>query len=62
MQILNNLSLHTAGALARADKYLAIVSWAMKRYTRNGCLEISGHNRLSRYSHIETLAWHRYMA
>ena len=36
MQITNNLKLHTADAFARADKYLAIVAWAMKRYTREG--------------------------
>ena len=62
MRITNNLKLHTADALARADKYLAIVAWAMKRYTRKGSLAIYAGNYPTAYSRIETLAWHRYMA
>ncbi len=62
MQITNNLKLHTADALARADKYLAIVSWAVKRYTRKGSLAINVGGAPAAYSRIETLAWHRYMA
>ena len=62
MQILNNLSLHTADALERADKYLAIVAWAVKRYTREGSLAIYAGNYPTAYTRVETLAWHRYMS
>ena len=62
MKIHNNHMLHTADDLARADKYLAIVAWAMKRYTRDGSLAIYAGNYPTAYSRIETLAWHRYMA
>ena len=62
MQITNNLKLHTIDALARADRYLAIVAWAMKRYTREGSLAIYAGNYPTAYSRVEALAWHRYMA
>ena len=52
----------TAAAFtASVDRYLHIVNWARNRYTRNGCLKISGHNRLSRFSRIESLAYDRYV-
>ena len=43
------------------DRYLAIVAWARKRYTRDGRLVISVGMMRSRYSAIEDLAWKRYM-
>jgi hypothetical protein len=44
------------------DRYLAIVGWARKRYTRAGMLTISVGGVPSAYSRIESAAWGRYMA
>ena len=58
MQITNNLKLHTADALARADKYLAIVAWAVKRYTPKGSLAVNVKGTPTSYSRTDTRAWH----
>lgn len=47
--------------IARADRYLAIVAWARKRYSRNHALLISRGYAPSRYSMIEDLAAMRYL-
>lgn len=43
------------------DKYLRLVQWARKRYTKAGALVISIGGRPSIYSLIEQAAWARYM-
>jgi hypothetical protein len=44
-----------------ADRYLAIVSCARKRYARGGLLIVSVGGVPSAYSWIENAAWSRYM-
>lgn len=45
----------------RIDRYLAIVEWARRRYTRAGRLVISIGAAASRYSRIESAAAVRYL-
>ena len=44
-----------------SERYLKIVKWLRKRYTRNGRLIIEVGGKLSKYKRIETLAWFKYM-
>ena len=41
------------------DRYLRIVLWARKRYTRNGYLDYTPGRR---YDRIEKAAWTRYIS
>lgn len=43
------------------DRYLSIVQWARRRYSRGGLLTISVGGAPAPYSRIETAAWARYM-
>jgi hypothetical protein len=43
-----------------SDRYLQIVEWARKRYTKKGWLLISTGRKLSTYSLIEKAAFARY--
>jgi hypothetical protein len=43
------------------DRYLAIVRWATRRYTRDGLLLINARGVPSPFSRIECAAWNRYM-
>lgn len=42
-------------------QYLAVVTWAQKRYTINDTLIIKKGNDFTKYSKIEFLAWKKYM-
>ena len=44
-----------------ADRYLAIVAWARRRYTVGGELVISTGGVPSAYSRIEAAAWRLHM-
>ena len=44
-----------------SERYLKIVKWLRKRYTRNGRLIFEVGGKLSKYKRIETLAWLKYM-
>lgn len=44
-----------------AERYLKIVAWARKRYTRAGRLVISIGGEPQAYKRIECAAWDRYM-
>jgi len=45
----------------KPDKYLKIVTWLRKRYTKNGMLVIEKGGSPSKYTRLETLAWLKYM-
>jgi hypothetical protein len=44
-----------------SERYLKIVKWLRKRYTRNGRLIVDVAGGQSKYKRIETLAWLKYM-
>lgn len=46
----------------RADKYLALMEWARKRYTTPAGLVISKGSQWSVYSRIENAAFYKYLA
>ena len=43
-----------------SEKYLKIVKWLRKRYTRNGLLIVDVGGVPSKYTRLETLAWIKY--
>lgn len=43
------------------DRYLKIVEWARRRYTRNGVLITYIGTTPSRYTEIEGMAWTKYI-
>ena len=43
-----------------SDRYLRLVAWARKRYSKGGWLIISTGPNLSAYSRIERAAFERY--
>ncbi len=45
----------------RIDRYLAIVAWARKRYTKSGWLTIRIGERATRYTRIECAAFAKYL-
>jgi len=43
-----------------SERYLKIVKWLRKRYTRNGLLIVDVGGVPSKYTRLETLAWIKY--
>lgn len=43
------------------DRYLKIVRWAERRYTRDGKLVVMEGNKPSRFTRIEIAAWKKYV-
>ncbi len=44
-----------------SERYLKIIKWLRKRYTRNGRLIVDAGGVPSKYKRLETLAWLKYM-
>ncbi len=56
------MTVHRSRSHDRRERYLRIVRWAERRYTRDGRLPTFRASQPTAFTRIESAAWAKYMA